>query len=78
MLDHVFIDHPTAPQLLTDPKDISDAVVDHFQNAVPIKSTPSSHISALSDRWHSEYSPMDTVSPAIYDSLLSPLLWING
>ncbi|GBB84734.1 hypothetical protein RclHR1_11300003 [Rhizophagus clarus] len=27
VLDRVFIDYPTAPQLLTDPKDISDAVV---------------------------------------------------
>ncbi|GBB93928.1 hypothetical protein RclHR1_22570001 [Rhizophagus clarus] len=26
VLDRVFIDHPTTPQLLTDPKDISDAV----------------------------------------------------
>ncbi|GBB83923.1 hypothetical protein RclHR1_10590005 [Rhizophagus clarus] len=72
VLDRVFIDHLTAPQLLTDLKDISDAVVDHFQNAVPIKSTPPSHISALPDRMHSEYSPMDNVSPDIYGSLLSP------
>ncbi|GBB98935.1 hypothetical protein RclHR1_03370002 [Rhizophagus clarus] len=72
VLDRVFIDHPTAPQLLTDPKDISDAVVDHFQNAVPIKSTSPSHISALPDRWRSEYSPMDSVSSDIYNSLLSP------
>ncbi|GBB86443.1 hypothetical protein RclHR1_12880013 [Rhizophagus clarus] len=72
VLDRVFIDHPTTPQLLTDPKDISDAVVNHFQNAVPIKSSPPSHISALPDRWRSEYSPMDSVSPDIYSSLLSP------
>ncbi|GBB92085.1 hypothetical protein RclHR1_01960035 [Rhizophagus clarus] len=72
VLDRVFINHPTAPQLLTDPKDISDAVVDHFQHAVPIRSAPPSHISALPDRWRSEYSPIATVSPSIYDSLLSP------
>ncbi|GBB87296.1 hypothetical protein RclHR1_13730006 [Rhizophagus clarus] len=72
ILDRVFIDHPTTPQLLTNPKDISDAVVDHFQNTVPIKFTPPSHISALPDRWCSEYSPMDSVSPDIYGSLLSP------
>ncbi|GBB95443.1 hypothetical protein RclHR1_25370002 [Rhizophagus clarus] len=47
VLDRVFIDHPTAPRLLTDPLDISDAVVNHFQHAVPIKSTPPVHISAL-------------------------------
>ncbi|GBB98636.1 hypothetical protein RclHR1_32880001 [Rhizophagus clarus] len=72
MLDRVFMDHPTTPQLLTDPKDVSDAVINHFQHAVPIKSTPPSHISALPDRWRSEYSPMATVSPDIYSSLLSP------
>ncbi|GBB98574.1 hypothetical protein RclHR1_32690001, partial [Rhizophagus clarus] len=72
VLNRVFIDHPIAPQLLTDPKDVSDAVVNHFQNAVPIKSSPPSHISALPNRWRSEYSPMDSVSPDIYSSLLSP------
>ncbi|GBB94538.1 hypothetical protein RclHR1_23770003 [Rhizophagus clarus] len=72
VLDRVFIDHPTTPQLLTDPKDISDAVVNHFQNAVPIKSSPPSHLSALPDRWRSAYLPMDSVSPDIYSSLLSP------
>ncbi|GBB98046.1 hypothetical protein RclHR1_31210003 [Rhizophagus clarus] len=72
VLDRIFIDHPTAPRLLTDPWDILEAVVNHFQHAVPIKSTPPLHISALPDRWQSEYSPMDSISPAIYDSLLSP------
>ncbi|GES87178.1 hypothetical protein GLOIN_2v1770668 [Rhizophagus clarus] len=72
VLDRVFIDHPTAPQLLTDPKDISDAVVNHFQNAVPIKSTLLSHVLALPARWCSEYSPMDAVTPDIYEFLLSP------
>ncbi|GBB94060.1 hypothetical protein RclHR1_22850001 [Rhizophagus clarus] len=72
VLDRIYIDHPTASHLLTDSKDISDAVVDHFQTAVPIKSTSPSHISELPNRWHSEYSPMDTISPDIYSSLLSP------
>ncbi|GBC08595.1 hypothetical protein RclHR1_08240015 [Rhizophagus clarus] len=68
LLQHYhFLNH-----LLTDPKNISDAVVDHFQNVVPIKSTPPSHISALPDRWCSEYSPLGTISPNIYNSLLFP------
>ncbi|GBC05508.1 hypothetical protein RclHR1_06260014 [Rhizophagus clarus] len=50
VLDHVFIDHPTTPRLLTDPLDISEAVVNHFQHMVPVKSTPPLHISALPDR----------------------------
>ncbi|GBC10533.1 hypothetical protein RclHR1_00970034 [Rhizophagus clarus] len=72
VLDRVFIDHPPAHQLLTDSKDISEAVVNHFQTVVPIKATPPTHISALPDRWHSEYLPMNTVSPDIYNSLLAP------
>ncbi|GBC05517.1 hypothetical protein RclHR1_06260023 [Rhizophagus clarus] len=72
VLDRVFINHPTSPQLLTDPTDVSAAMTAHFQHAVPIKSTPPSCISALPDRWHSAYSPMDNVSSDIYGSLLSP------
>ncbi|GES89234.1 ribonuclease H-like domain-containing protein [Rhizophagus clarus] len=72
VLDRVFIDHPSTSRLLTDPSDISDAVVNHFQHAVPVKATSPSTISALPDRWHSEYLPMDSISPSIYDSLLSP------
>ncbi|GET57865.1 RNA-directed DNA polymerase from mobile element jockey-like [Rhizophagus irregularis DAOM 181602=DAOM 197198] len=71
-LDRVFIDHPTQPQLLTDPKDIDDAVINHFQNFVPIKSTPPVSIDTLPDRWSSAYQPMDDVSSSIYDSLMNP------
>ncbi|GET55806.1 hypothetical protein GLOIN_2v1783661 [Rhizophagus irregularis DAOM 181602=DAOM 197198] len=71
-LDRVFIDHPTQPKLLTDPHDIDDAVIDHFQNSVPIKSSPPDNISALPDRWSSAYCPMDDVDSSIYNSLLDP------
>ncbi|PKC52536.1 hypothetical protein RhiirA1_404887, partial [Rhizophagus irregularis] len=71
-LDRVFIDHPTHPQLLTDPKDVDDAVVNHFQNFVPIKSTPPVSIDTLPERWSSAYQPMDDVSSSIYDSLMNP------
>ncbi|GET57957.1 hypothetical protein GLOIN_2v1770668 [Rhizophagus irregularis DAOM 181602=DAOM 197198] len=77
-LDRVFIDHPTHPQLLTDPKDIDDAVVNHFQNFVPIKSTPPVSVDTLPDRWSSAYQPMDDVSSSIYDSLMNPLPLTNG
>ncbi|GET55071.1 RNA-directed DNA polymerase from mobile element jockey-like [Rhizophagus irregularis DAOM 181602=DAOM 197198] len=71
-LDRVFIDHPTHPKLLTDPHDIDDAVINHFQNSVPIKSSPPAHISALPERWSSAYRPMDDVDSSIYNSLLDP------
>ncbi|GET52433.1 RNA-directed DNA polymerase from mobile element jockey-like [Rhizophagus irregularis DAOM 181602=DAOM 197198] len=71
-LDRVFIDHPTQPKLLTDLHDIDDAVINHFQNSVPIKSSPPDNISALPDKWSSAYRPMDDVNSSIYDSLLDP------
>ncbi|GET54159.1 RNA-directed DNA polymerase from mobile element jockey-like isoform X1 [Rhizophagus irregularis DAOM 181602=DAOM 197198] len=71
-LDHVFVDHPTQPKLLTDPHDIDDIVIDHFQNSVPIKSSPPDNISALPEKWFSAYHPMDDVDSSIYDSLLDP------
>ncbi|GET67344.1 RNA-directed DNA polymerase from mobile element jockey-like [Rhizophagus irregularis DAOM 181602=DAOM 197198] len=71
-LDRVFIDHPTQPKLLTDPHDIDNAVINHFQNSVPIKSTPPINISALPERWSSAYRPMDDVDSSIYNSLLDP------
>ncbi|PKB91857.1 hypothetical protein RhiirA5_447260, partial [Rhizophagus irregularis] len=58
-LDCVFIDHPTHPQLLTDSKDIDDAVVNHFQNFVPIKSTLPVSLDTLPARWSTAYQPMD-------------------
>ncbi|GET61695.1 RNA-directed DNA polymerase from mobile element jockey-like [Rhizophagus irregularis DAOM 181602=DAOM 197198] len=71
-LDRVFIDHPAQPKLLTDPSDIDDAVINHFQNSVPVKSSPPDYISALPDRWSSAYRPMDDVDSSIYNSLLDP------
>ncbi|PKK56497.1 hypothetical protein RhiirC2_799879 [Rhizophagus irregularis] len=71
-LNRIFIDHPVQPQLLTNPKDIDDAVVNHFQKFVPIKSTPPTSIELLPDRWSIAYQPMDDVSSSIYDSLMNP------
>ncbi|GBC11459.1 RNA-directed DNA polymerase from mobile element jockey-like [Rhizophagus irregularis DAOM 181602=DAOM 197198] len=72
-LDHVFIDHPTHPKLLMDPHDIDNAVINHFQNSVPIKSSPPDNIQTLPERWSSAYHPMDDVDSSIYNSLLDPL-----
>ncbi|GET57948.1 hypothetical protein GLOIN_2v1786555 [Rhizophagus irregularis DAOM 181602=DAOM 197198] len=71
-LNRIFIDHPIHPQLLTDPKDIDAAVINHFQNFVPIKSTPPVSIDTLPDRWSAAYQPIDDVSSSIYDSLMNP------
>ncbi|CAB4423748.1 unnamed protein product [Rhizophagus irregularis] len=51
VLDRVFVDHPTQPTLLTSPDAINKEVIDHFQNFVPITSSPPSSIYDLPDRW---------------------------
>ncbi|GET63950.1 RNA-directed DNA polymerase from mobile element jockey-like isoform X1 [Rhizophagus irregularis DAOM 181602=DAOM 197198] len=72
VLDRVFIDHPTHPTLLTSPDAIDQEVNEHFQNFVPITSTPPSSIQDLPERWSNAYAPLADVSPAIFDSLMDP------
>ncbi|EXX73045.1 hypothetical protein RirG_063730 [Rhizophagus irregularis DAOM 197198w] len=75
VLDRVIIDHPTRPTLLTSPDAIDQEVIEHFQNFVPITSTPPSSIQDLPERWSNAYAPLADVSPAIFDSLMdSPIL----
>ncbi|GET52208.1 RNA-directed DNA polymerase from mobile element jockey-like [Rhizophagus irregularis DAOM 181602=DAOM 197198] len=51
---------------------IDQEVIDHFQNFVPITSTPPSSIQDLPERWSNAYAPLADVSPAIFDSLMDP------
>ncbi|GBC38851.2 hypothetical protein RIR_jg4166.t1 [Rhizophagus irregularis DAOM 181602=DAOM 197198] len=44
ILNRVFVDHPLHPILLTSPDAIDQEVIEHFQNFVPITSTPPSSI----------------------------------
>ncbi|PKC69260.1 hypothetical protein RhiirA1_456243 [Rhizophagus irregularis] len=50
VLDRVFVDHPTNPVLHTSLGTIDREVIDHFQNFVPITSSPSSSIDDLPKR----------------------------
>ncbi|GET51130.1 RNA-directed DNA polymerase from mobile element jockey-like [Rhizophagus irregularis DAOM 181602=DAOM 197198] len=51
---------------------IDQKVIEHFQNFVPITSTPPFSIQDLPDRWSNTYAPLADVSPAIFDSLMDP------
>ncbi|CAB4423753.1 unnamed protein product [Rhizophagus irregularis] len=62
ILDRVFVDHPTQPTLLTSPDAIHKEVIDHFQNFVPITSSPPSSIRDLPKRWSDVYEPLVDVS----------------
>ncbi|CAB4417816.1 unnamed protein product [Rhizophagus irregularis] len=72
VLDRVFVDHPTRPTLLTSPDAIDKEVIDHFQNFVPITSTPPSSICDLPERWSNVYEPLADVNPNMFGSLMDP------
>ncbi|CAB4421325.1 unnamed protein product [Rhizophagus irregularis] len=72
VLDRVFVDHSTRPTLLTSPDAIDKEVIDHFQNFVPITSSPPSSIRDLPDRWSNVYEPLADVNPNIFGSLMDP------
>ncbi|CAB4430138.1 unnamed protein product [Rhizophagus irregularis] len=72
VLDRVFVDHPTRPTLLTSPDAIDKEVIDHFQNFVPITSTPPSSICDLPERWSNVYEPLADVNPSMFGSLMDP------
>ncbi|CAB4430549.1 unnamed protein product [Rhizophagus irregularis] len=72
VLDRVFVDHPTRPTLLTSPDAIDKEVIDHFQNFVPITSSPPSSICDLPDRWSNVYKPLVDVNSNIFGSLMDP------
>ncbi|GBC23476.2 RNA-directed DNA polymerase from mobile element jockey-like [Rhizophagus irregularis DAOM 181602=DAOM 197198] len=75
VLDQVFVDHPLHPTLLTFPDAIDQEVIEHFQNFVPITSTPPSSIQDLPEQWSNAYAPLTNVSPSIFDSLMDlPIL----
>ncbi|CAB4440625.1 unnamed protein product [Rhizophagus irregularis] len=60
------------PTLLTSSDAIDKKVVDHFQNFVPITSSPPSSIRDLPDRWSNAYEPLVDVNPSIFGSLMDP------
>ncbi|PKK57456.1 hypothetical protein RhiirC2_721218 [Rhizophagus irregularis] len=73
VLNHIFVDHPTHPTLLTFPDaTIDQEVIDHFQNFIPITSTPPSSIQDLPKQWSNAYAPLANVSLVIFDSLMDP------
>ncbi|PKK59947.1 hypothetical protein RhiirC2_794056 [Rhizophagus irregularis] len=72
ILDRVFVDHPTNPVLHTSLDTIDREVIDHFQNFVPITSSPSSSIDDLPKKWSDVYEPLVKSFSNIYDFLMDP------
>ncbi|EXX70835.1 reverse transcriptase family protein [Rhizophagus irregularis DAOM 181602=DAOM 197198] len=73
VLDRVLVILDSTPTLLTDPSDIKQAAITHFQSIV---SSPLVHYSSIASfpiRWQRAYIPLSDVSASLYDPVLAPI-----
>ncbi|CAB4434466.1 unnamed protein product [Rhizophagus irregularis] len=73
VLDRVLVVLDSKPTLLTDPSDIKQAAIAHFQSVV---TSPLVHYSSpvsFPPRWQKAYTPISDVSASLYDPVLAPI-----
>ena len=73
VLDRVLVVLDSTPTFLTDPTDIKQAAVAHFQSVVSPPLTQHTSIFSFPPRWQKAYSPLSKLSSSIYDSVMAPL-----
>ncbi|CAB4420691.1 unnamed protein product [Rhizophagus irregularis] len=73
ILDQVLVVLDSKPTLLTDPTDIKQAAVAHFQSVVSPPLTQYTSRFSFSARWQKAYTPLVDVSASLYDSVLSSI-----
>ncbi|CAB4409418.1 unnamed protein product [Rhizophagus irregularis] len=73
VLDRVLVVLDSKPTLLTDPTDIKQAAVAHFQSVVSPPLTQYTSRFSFPARWQKVYAPLDNVSASLYDPVLSPI-----
>ncbi|EXX52451.1 hypothetical protein RirG_252970 [Rhizophagus irregularis DAOM 197198w] len=73
VLDRVLVVLDSTPTLLTDPSDIKQAAITHFQSIVSPPLVQYSSIASFPARWQQAYTPLSGVSASIYDSVLAPI-----
>ncbi|PKY52547.1 hypothetical protein RhiirA4_425360 [Rhizophagus irregularis] len=74
VLDRILVtDLPGNPQLLIAPDDIHKAAIEHFQNVVGPSKSPYKILSDLPERWKNRYSPLTSINPEIYYSVMAPI-----
>ncbi|GBC12847.1 reverse transcriptase family protein [Rhizophagus irregularis DAOM 181602=DAOM 197198] len=73
VLDRVLVVLDSTPTLLTDPSDIKQAAISHFQSIVSPPLTRYSSIISFPARWQQAYTPLANVSASLYDPVLAPI-----
>ncbi|CAB4420331.1 unnamed protein product [Rhizophagus irregularis] len=73
VLDRVLVVLNSQPTLLTDPSDIKQAAIAHFQSVVSPPLVHYSSPASFPPRWQKAYTPLLTVSASLYDPVLAPI-----
>ncbi|GBC19596.1 hypothetical protein RIR_jg41862.t1 [Rhizophagus irregularis DAOM 181602=DAOM 197198] len=73
VLDRVLVVLDSTPTLLTDPSDIKQTAITHFQSIVSPPLTHYSSIISFPARWQQAYTPLANVSASLYDPVLAPI-----
>ncbi|PKC71172.1 hypothetical protein RhiirA1_390780, partial [Rhizophagus irregularis] len=73
ILDRVLVVLDSTPTLLTDPSDIKQAAVAHFQSVVSPPLVHYHSIASFPPRWQKAYTPLPDVSASLYDPVLAPI-----
>ncbi|CAB4431626.1 unnamed protein product [Rhizophagus irregularis] len=73
VLDRVLVVLDSKPTLLTDPTDIKQAAVAHFQSVVSPPLTQYTSRFSFPARWQKVYTPLIDVSASLYNPVLSPI-----
>ncbi|CAB5193871.1 unnamed protein product [Rhizophagus irregularis] len=73
VLDRVLVVLDSTPTLLTDPSDIKQAAISHFQSIVSPPLVRYSSITSFPARWQQAYTFLTNVSASLYDPVLAPI-----
>ncbi|GET55376.1 hypothetical protein RIR_jg15804.t3 [Rhizophagus irregularis DAOM 181602=DAOM 197198] len=80
VLDRVLVVIDSKPTLLTDPSDIKQAAIKHFQSVVTPPLVQYSSTDSFPPRWQRAYTPLPDIDSSLYNSVMSPILadeWKN-
>ncbi|GBC34526.2 RNA-directed DNA polymerase from mobile element jockey-like [Rhizophagus irregularis DAOM 181602=DAOM 197198] len=80
VLDRVLVVIDSKPTLLTDPSDIKQAAINHFQSVVTPPLVQYSSMDSFPPRWQRAYTPLSDIDSSLYISVMSPILedeWKN-
>ncbi|GBC46512.2 hypothetical protein RIR_jg20581.t1 [Rhizophagus irregularis DAOM 181602=DAOM 197198] len=73
VLDRVLVVLDSKPTFLTNPTDIKQAAVAHFQSVVSPPLTHYTSQNSFPPRWQKAYTPLSDISASLYDPVLSPI-----